>query len=128
MKKVLKELTSRSNGWSYEYRKLRLRRFIIGWVNYFKLASMVRALEDTDMWYRRRLRMVIWKQWKTIRNRARNLAKLGLSRSQAWYYANTRKSYWHTAYSPILTRTITNEALKSAGYLFLLDYYRNVRT
>jgi RNA-directed DNA polymerase len=127
MREKLKELTSRSNGWGNERRKESLKQYIVGWVNYFKLANMKGLLLQTDEWYRRRLRMVIWKQWKRISTKFKNLIKLGINKHKAWEYANTRKSYWRTANSPILNRTVTNERLKQAGYIFLSDYYRKVR-
>ena len=127
MKANLKKLTSRSNGWGNEERKEALRQYIIGWVNYFKLADMNKLLVRIDEWYRRRLRMVIWKQWKRIRTRLVNLLNLGVKKPKAWEWANTRKSYWHAANSFILSTTITNERLRQTGYLFLTDYYRKVR-
>jgi RNA-directed DNA polymerase len=127
MREKLKELTSRSNGWGNERRKESLKQYIVGWVNYFKLANMKGLLLQTDEWYRRRLRMVIWKQWRRISTKFKNLIKLGINKHKAWEYANTRKSYWRTANSPILNRTVTNERLKQAGYIFLSDYYRKVR-
>lgn len=127
MKKKVKELTSRSNGWGNERRKVVLRQYIIGWVNYFKLANMKRLLIETDKWYRRRLRMVIWKQWKRVRTRFKNLKKLGISKFQAMMFSNTRKGYWHTAKSPILSTSISNDSLQKAGYLFFSTYYRSVR-
>lgn len=127
MREKLKELTSRSNGWGNERRKESLKQYIVGWVNYFKLANMKGLLIKTDEWYRRRLRMVIWKQWKRVRTKLKNLIKLGINKYKAREYANTRKGYWHTANSPILTRTVTNERLKQVGYIFLSDYYRKVK-
>jgi RNA-directed DNA polymerase len=127
MKKQIKMLTSRSNGWGYTRRKKALRQYITGWVNYFKLADMKELLVRIDTWYRRRLRMVIWKLWKQNRTRWRNLTMLGINKFQAWEYANTRKGYWHIANSYILNRSVTNERLRLAGYVFFLDYYRSVR-
>lgn len=127
MRSKIKELTSRSNGWGYAKRKEALRQFITGWVNYFKFADMKSLLLDTDEWYRRRLRMVFWKQWKRIRTKAANLMKLGVNKQKAWEYANTRKGYWHIANSWILSTSVTNERLKQAGYIFLTDCYLNVR-
>lgn len=126
MKERIKLLTSRSNGSGNERRKLALKQFIHGWVNYYKLADIKTLLLKIDEWYRRRLRMVIWKQWKLIRTRLRNLTNLGLPKSKAWEYANTRKSYWHTANSPILNTTITNERLRMSGYVFFSDRYGKV--
>lgn len=127
MKSKLKELTSRSNGWSIEYRKGKLRQFITGWINYFKLADMQMLLKEIDGWFRRRLRMVIWKQWKRVETKMRNLMKLGVEKSQAYLWAYTRKSYWHTAKSFILSTSITTERLRKAGYIMLSDQYRKVR-
>jgi RNA-directed DNA polymerase len=127
MKERIRTLTSRSNGWGYARRKEALRQYITGWVNYFKLADMNKMLQRIDTWYRRRLRMVFWKQWKRVRTRHRNLIKLGINRYMAWEWANTRKGYWHVANSYILSRTVTNERLHLAGYIFFSEYYRSVR-
>ena len=127
MKKRMRTLTSRSNGWGYARRKEALRQFISGWVNYFKLANMTKLLSIVDEWYRRRLRMVIWKQWKLVRTRRSNLIKLGINKYIAWEWANTRKGYWHTAKSHILSISISNERLRLAGFVFFSDYYRSVR-
>lgn len=127
MKARLKELTSRSNGWGNDRRKEALRQYIIGWVNYFKLADMQSLLLRIDEWYRRRIRMVIWKQWKRIKTKLANLAKLGVMKPKAWEWANTRKGYWRIANSFILSTTITTDRLRQAGYVFLSDYYQKVR-
>jgi group II intron reverse transcriptase/maturase len=127
MKERIRTLTSRSNGWGYARRKEALSQFITGWVNYFKLADMHKLLLRVDEWYRRRLRMVIWKQWKRVRTRWRNLIKLGINKYKAWEWANTRKGYWHIANSFILSRSVTNDRLKQAGFVFFSDYYRSVR-
>jgi RNA-directed DNA polymerase len=127
MKAKIKMLTSRSNGWGNERRKVTLKQYITGWVQYFKLADMDKLLLRIDEWYRRRLRMVIWKQWKRIKTRLTNLIKLGVKKSKAWEWANTRKGYWRIAGSFILSTAITNDRLRAAGYVFLSDYYRKVR-
>ena len=127
MKEKIKTLTSRSNGWGGAKRKVALRQYITGWVNYFKLAGMKCLLRDIDGWYRRRLRMVIWKQWKRVRTRYKNLIKLGASRSQAHMCSNTRKNYWRTANSKVMSMFVTNASLQKAGYLFFLTYYLSVR-
>jgi RNA-directed DNA polymerase len=127
LKGKLKELTSRSNGWGNERRKEALKQFITGWVNYFRLADIQNLLSRVDEWLRRRIRMVIWKQWKRTKTKMRNLMKLGTNKSKAWEWANTRKGYWRIAGSFILSTTITNDNLNRAGYIFLCDYYSKVR-
>lgn len=127
MKARIRELTSRSNGWGNERRKIALNQYIKGWVQYFKLADIKTLLTATDAWLRRRLRMVIWKQWKRTRTKIANLIKLGVNRYKAYEWANTRKGYWHIANSFILSRTVTDERLRKAGYVFFSDYYITVR-
>ena len=126
MKERIRMLTSRSNGWGYARRKEELRLFITGWVNYFKMADMRKLLLKVDKWYRRRLRMIIWKHWKRISTRLRNLIKLGIHKAKAWEFANTRKGYWRIAKSPILSRTVTSDRLKQAGFTFFSDYFGKV--
>jgi RNA-directed DNA polymerase len=126
MKAKIKELTSRSNGMGNEDRATKLSRYIMGWVNYFKIADMKILLRSTDEWMRRRIRMVYWKQWKRVRTRFKMLQTFGIQRQKACEYANTRKSYWRTSHSPILARTLGNNTIKEQGFLFFSDYYRQV--
>jgi group II intron reverse transcriptase/maturase len=125
MKETLRVLTSRSNGWGNDKRKEKLKQYITGWINYFKLADMKYYLFKTDEWLRRRLRMVIWKQWKRVLTRFRNLIRLGVKVNLAWMFANTRKGYWHVSNSLILSTSIRNDYLRRAGYTFLSDCYRS---
>ncbi|WP_350340074.1 group II intron maturase-specific domain-containing protein [Paraflavitalea speifideaquila] len=87
MRSRIRELTSRSNGWGNARRKEALKQFIVGWVNYFRLADMRKLMLKADEWYRRRIRMVVWKQWKQIKTRMANLVRLGVNKAKA---ENTR--------------------------------------
>lgn len=125
-KSRLKELTGRSNGMGYAKRKELLRNFLMGWLEYFKHADMQSKLRVIDGWYRRRLRMCIWKNWKKIKTRFENLQRCGIGKSKAWEWANTRKGYWHISNSWILSRTLNDDNLRRAGYPFIMDCYRKV--
>jgi hypothetical protein len=127
MKARIKELTSRNNGWGNDRRKDALSQYITGWVQYYKLADMRTLLIGVDEWYRRRLRMVIWKQWKRIKTKCRNLIRLGINKYKAYEWANSRKGYWCISHSWILTTSITTERLRTAGYVFFSDCYYKVR-
>jgi len=126
MKDRIREITSRNKGISYEVLKLKLKQYVRGWVNYFKLADMKKLLRNTDMWLRRRLRMFIWKRWKKVKTRYRMLKRLGYNHQTAIKYSNTRKGYWHIAGSQILNCSITDKRLRESGYLFFSDYYKTV--
>lgn len=126
MKNKIKELTARSNGWSNEYRFSKLKQYITGWVNYFKLADMKQLLKQTDEWLRRRIRMVYWKQWKKIKTRFKMLKHFGMDEGKAREFANTRKGYWRTSNSPILSRSLDNQTLGSLGYISFFEHYQRV--
>ncbi|MCF7756074.1 hypothetical protein KQ941_16670 [Paenibacillus xylanexedens] len=87
---------------------------------------MKTLLQTTDEWMRRRIRMIYWKQWKRVKTKFKMLQTLGIQKQKAWEYANTRKSYWRTSNSPILSKSLGNNTIKSLGFLFFSDYYRHV--
>ncbi|MHC1682657.1 MAG: group II intron reverse transcriptase/maturase [Clostridiaceae bacterium] len=123
LKGKLKEVTGRSNAMSMEYRAIKLKQVIVGWINYFKLADMKSTLKTLDEWLRRRIRLCYWKQWKKIKTRHDNLRKLGIDKYKAWEYANTRKGYWRISNSPILSKTLSNKYLKEQGFITLTEKY-----
>ena len=112
---------------NFNHRIKKLNEIVVGWVNYFKLTDMKTKLKDLDQWIRRRLRAVVWKTWKLVRTRFKNLMKLGVPRGKAWEYANTRKSYWRISKSPILNKTITNQRLINHGFKSLSSQYEKFR-
>lgn len=126
MKAKVKELTSRRKIQSYEEWKKKMKQFIVGWINYYKLADMGNLLKDTDEWMRRRIRRVFWKRWKRVRTRYRNLEKLGISHSNAGILANSRKGYWRIANSPILKVALSNQKLEKDGFQYFSSYYKSV--
>ena len=127
LKDKIRMVTGRSNGMSIEGRRIKLNQIIRGWVQYFKMADMKTIMTSIDEWLRRRIRMVTWKRWKKVKTRFINLQKLGVARQKAWEWANTRKSYWHTANSWILSTTLTNARFEKQGYLSFHKYYLEVR-
>jgi group II intron reverse transcriptase/maturase len=112
----IREITRRNQGRSIEYVLLKLRQYTNGWLNYYAIANMKSFIKRTSEWIRRKLRTYIWKQWKRVRTRFANLQKLGVSKGKSWEWANTRKGYWHTANSWILSTTMTNNYLTKLGY------------
>ncbi len=77
-KKRVKKLTCRSWSVSNSYKVEKFNQLIRSWINYFKIESMKALCKRMDKHIRYRLRMCIWKQWKTLQGRARNLTKLGV--------------------------------------------------
>lgn len=124
MKKKLRELTDRNNGWRNESRILKLQQYIRGWVNYFKLADMKRLLRETDEWMRHRIRAIYWKQWKKVRTRIKKLRSLNIPEWAVLEIANSRKGIWRSAL--ILNTALTNKEIANLGYMSLVGYYLQV--
>ncbi len=71
-----------------------------GWVNYFRLAEVKGIFEELDGWIRRKLRCILWRQWKRTYTRAKNLMKRGLGEERAWKSAtNGRGPWWNSGAS-----------------------------
>ena len=116
MKVRIRKLTCRSNGWGYAYRKQRLTRYIRGWLNYFKLAGLRSRITEWDGWLRRRIRMCIWKSWKRVRTRYRNLKKPVPDENRVRMAAFCGKMYWCMAAHPTIHEVLSDERLLCAGY------------
>ena len=127
LKDKVRAILARSNGWSFDLRRYRLKVLVRGWTNYFKLADMKEALTKIDTWLRRKIRCVYWKCWKRIRTKFRALVKLGISRGRAWQWANSRKAYWRVAGSAVLEQSLTMNKLTELGWAAFLPYYRQLR-
>lgn len=82
-KRKLKQLTNRSRSISLEVRIIKLNQVIRGWINYFRIADMKVYMSSITSHLNRRLRCIIWKQWKTLDKRIKSLIKLGCDIEQA---------------------------------------------
>lgn len=123
LKEKIKKQTQRREPRSTWDRIQSLKQVQQGWIHYFKIADCKTHLTAIDEWTRSRLRMCEWKLWKRVRTRIKRLQDLGIKPEQAYQWANTRKGYWRTAHSPILTRSLNSNWLKSEGYVSLSELY-----
>lgn len=123
-KNKIREATNRNTGISMEMRLKRLGQITTGWINYYGIANGLSKLREIEGWIRRRLRACIWKQWKKIGTRHKNLTRLGVPSWKAWEYSNTRKGYWRISNSPIVTTTLGNKYLEELGYKSITKRYQ----
>lgn len=120
----LKQLTKRSWSVSMDYRIMKLNQVIRGWINYFRIGSMKTALARIDEHLRTRMRIVVWKQWKTSEKRIWGLRKLG-----APLWMARKSASFHDHYQVVAKTTglhlISKEVLARRGLISCLDYYLN---
>ncbi|MED1421000.1 group II intron reverse transcriptase/maturase, partial [Bacillus smithii] len=85
------------------------------------------VFKNLDKWIRRRLRMIIWKQWKKPKTKIKKLIQLGVQPYKAYEWGNSRKSYWRISKSPILHKTLGNSYWSSQGLKSLYSKYGEKR-
>ena len=107
----------------HERRKEALCNAIRGWISYFKYADARNNLIAIEKWLNRRIRMCIWKSWKRIRTRTRNLIWCGIEEGKAYEWGSTSKGYWAVAGSAIMQVAASSRNLARAGYPSLMGYY-----
>ena len=121
-KKRVREITARSNGRSIDQRIRALSIYIRGWMQYYQLARTPEIFGSLDGWTRRRLRQCLWKQWKCVRTRWRELRALGQPEWVCRTFAFSRKGYWRMAGGP-LNRPLTVKYWRNRGLTSLTDCY-----
>ena len=123
IKKKMKEKTKRKDPANAKEKIKNMEAVIRGWVNYFAIAKAKSKMQQMDELVRTRLRIGIWKQWKGIKTKKRNLVKLGISEPKAWEWSNSRKGYCRVAHSPILLCALNNEYFTRLRYIGFANYY-----
>jgi len=96
-------------------------------MQYFSLSDTSYIPKMLEGWVRKRLRMCLWKQWKKIRSKYRNLIKLGLPDWAGLSLANTRKGYWHIA-GDSLNSILPNDYWANFGLMSLTNRYCEIRS
>lgn len=98
-----------------------------GWVGYFRMADVRSSFEELDAWLRRRLRCILWRQWKQPRTRARELLRRGLDLTRAWASANNGRGPWWNAGASHMHAAVPSAALRHWGLLSLVDEHRRLQ-
>jgi RNA-directed DNA polymerase len=114
-KEGIRELTRRTRGISIERMIEELRRYMLGWRGYFGFCETPSTLTDLEGWTRRRLRCVIWKQWKRGKARFKELRSRGIGKDLAAKTAGSAHGPWRLSNSPALAISLPNAFFASLG-------------
>jgi RNA-directed DNA polymerase len=105
----VREMTRRTRGASVAQIVKGLSRYLIGWRGYYGFCETPSVLRALDQWIRRRLRSVVWKQWKHGRARFAELNRRGVSRELPAKTAGSAHGPWRLSNSPALARALSND-------------------
>jgi RNA-directed DNA polymerase len=117
-KERVREIASRNRGRSIARIIAELNQFMQGWWNYYSLTESYNRLKPLDHWIRRRLRAVMWKQWKNRRTRVGELLKRGISRVFAVTTGCARKGPWRMSNVKWVNIALPDDYFKSLGLVF----------
>ena len=99
---------------------------IRGWVAYFRLSEVKAGFEALDEWLRRKLRCIVWRQWKRPRTRAKKLHHLGLDSERARISAYNGRGPWWNAGAAHMNHAVPTSTLRRLGLLSFLDEHRRL--
>jgi RNA-directed DNA polymerase len=122
MKGKLKDLFREGRGRNlFFFIKERLNPVLRGWINYFRLAETKGFAEELDSWIRRRLRAILWRQWKRPRTRLRRLVAAGLPEERARASASNGRGPWFNAGASHMNAAFPKRTFDNLGLISLLD-------
>jgi group II intron reverse transcriptase/maturase len=127
IKASLRKICKYGRGWSMSRTIKEANPKLRGWVNYFRLAGNTTIFQELDSWLRRKLRAILWRQWKRNMTRAKNLIKLGLSGDAAWRFVRIERGPWATAGTNIMHRVLKNSYFESRGLVSLQSQYQRLQ-
>lgn len=107
LKRVIEEVTSILRGWS----------------NYFKLSEVKKPFEELDSWFRRKLRCILWRQWKRPFTRAKKLMQRGLTEERAWKSAQNGRGPWWNSGASHMNAAFTQSYFRKLGLISLLNQF-----
>jgi group II intron reverse transcriptase/maturase len=116
-KDKIKKLTKRMRGREItdSIRKL-IMPITRGWANYFRIAGGRGPFENLDGWIRRKIRAILWRQWKRAHTRYKRLIALGLKEHIAKQTAYVSKGPWRMARTYGMHRALSNSVIEAMGY------------
>lgn len=111
----IRELSGRNTGKSLEQLIQSLKRYLTGWKSYYGLNQWLSLMRDLNRWIRRRLRSVLWKQWKTGSKRFKELRSRGVNKNLAAQTVGSCHKQWRISCSPALNIALPNNLFVRLG-------------
>lgn len=98
-----------------------------GWINYFRHAEVKGIFEELDGWLRRKLRRILWKQWKRPYTRAKNLMRRGISEATAWRSATNGRGPWWNAGASHMNKAVPKSYFDKLGLVSLMNQHHRLQ-
>lgn len=126
LKARLRKMLCRGRGRRLADVIVEMRPVLVGWTSYFRKSQVRITFEQLDQWLRRKLRAILWRQWKRPWTRARNLIRRGLAHERAWISATNGRGPWWNAGASHMNQAVTTRYLSQFGLVSLLTESRRL--
>lgn len=114
-KQRVRELTARHQGRSLGQVVASLAQYLSGWLGYFGFCQTPSILTQLEKWIRRRLRCLVWQQWKHGRRRYQELVRRGVSREEARQVSGSGRSPWRLSMTKPMHLALPNDYFTALG-------------
>lgn len=98
-----------------------------GWTSYFRLTEVKGVLQELDGWVRRKLRCLLWRQWKRPTTRNKRLQARGLDETRAWKSASNGRGPWWNSGASHMNAAYPKRFFDELGLVSLLDTQRRLQ-
>ncbi len=99
---------------------------IRGWTAYYRLSQVGNVFEELDQWLRRKLRAVLWRQWKRGRTRFDELRRRGLTAEHARLGAGNGRGPWWNAGASHMNAAVPVLTLRQLGLVSFVEEHRRL--
>lgn len=126
LRSKLRPVFRRARGRNLAEGIVELNRILRGWVAYYRKVETKSSFQELDAWVRRRLRLILWRQWKAPRTRMLAMQSRGVDRALAYLSAyNGRGPWWHSG-AVHMNRAVSVRDLRDLGLVSLLEEHRRL--
>jgi group II intron reverse transcriptase/maturase len=123
LKSKLREISRKGRGRNLKRIIEEVTPIMRGWSNYFKLSEVKKPFDELDGWIRRKLRCILWRQWKRSFTRAGKLIQRGLSEERAWKSAGNGRGPWWNSGASHMNEAFDKSYFTKLGLLSLLHQF-----
>jgi group II intron reverse transcriptase/maturase len=128
LEEKIREVVQGAPGRSLSRTIAELNPLLRGWAAYFKLVQTKQMLEELDGWVRRKLRCLLWRQWKRPYTRAKQLMRAGLKEERAFRSAFNQRGAWWNSGASHMNQALPKSFFDRLGLVSLLDSVRRLQS
>jgi len=127
LKESVRTLCLQGRGRSLSQTIEKLNPILRGWMNYFSLTQSRRPIEELDAWVRRRLRCLLWRQWKRPKTRESKMLALGLDAQRAWKSTVNGRGPWWNAGAKHMIAALPPKLFTQLGLVSLVATHQHLQ-